>query len=130
MQNGGSTWAFAWSVPVARRPGCLAKDGAQTLRGVVGFRRFSRFPVPRQQRVQFVPLGAPRYDAFEYIGEPMAVDLPGNDRSLNARQKLLRFGQGQTEIRDITKTFWPADLYQIGAVNWRAYSPMSCVFRR
>jgi hypothetical protein len=46
---------------------------------------------------------------------PMALDLPGNDRSLNTRQKLLRFGQGQTEIRDITKTFWPADLYQIGA---------------
>src|ERR1700704_215891 len=70
MQSGGSTWAFAMSVPVARHRGCLAKDGAQTLRGVVGFRGFSRFPVPRQQRVQFVPLGAPRYDAFEYIGEP------------------------------------------------------------
>ena len=27
---------------------------------------------------------------------PMTVDLPGNHRSLNARQKLLRFGQGQT----------------------------------
>ena len=36
-------------------------------------------------------------------------------RSLNARQKLLRFGQGQTQVRDIAKTFRPADLYQIGA---------------
>ena len=47
--------------------------------------------------------------------QPMAVDLPGNDRSLNARQKLLRFGQGQTQVRNIAKTFRPADLYQIGA---------------
>ena len=59
MQNGGSTWAFAWSVPVARQPGCLAKDRTQTLRGVVGFRSFGRFPVPWQQRVQFVPLVRP-----------------------------------------------------------------------
>ena len=34
---------------------------------------------------------------------PMAVDLPGNHRSLNARQKLLRFGQRQTQVRDIAK---------------------------
>ena len=46
---------------------------------------------------------------------PMAVDLPGNHRSLNARQKLLRFGQGQTQVRDIAKTFRPTDFYQIGA---------------
>jgi hypothetical protein len=39
----------------------------------------------------------------------MAVDLTGNDRSLNARQKLLRFGQGQTQVRDIAKTFRPTD---------------------
>ena len=45
----------------------------------------------------------------------MAVDLTGNDRSLNARQKLLRFGQGQTQVRDIAKTFRPTDFYQIGA---------------
>ena len=45
----------------------------------------------------------------------MAVGLPGNDRSLNARQKLLRFGQGQSQVRNIAKTFRPADLYQIGA---------------
>ena len=45
----------------------------------------------------------------------MAVDLPGNHRSLNARQNLLRFGQGQTQVRDIAKTFRPADLYQVGA---------------
>jgi hypothetical protein len=44
----------------------------------------------------------------------MAVDLPGSHRPLNTRQKLLRFGQGQPQICDITKTFWPADLYQIG----------------
>ena len=54
MQNGGSTWAFAWSVAVAWQPGCLAKDRTQRLRGVAGFRSLSRFPVPWQQRVQFV----------------------------------------------------------------------------
>src|SRR5712671_4149593 len=70
MRNGGSTWAFAWSVPVARQPGCSAKDRTQTLGGVAGFRSLNRFPVPWQQRVQFVPPGAPRYDAFEHIGEP------------------------------------------------------------
>ena len=46
---------------------------------------------------------------------PMAVDLPSNYRSLNANQKLLRFGQGQTQVRDIAKTFRSADLYQVGA---------------
>jgi hypothetical protein len=46
---------------------------------------------------------------------PVAVDPPGNHRSLNARQKLLRFGQGQSQVRNIAKTFRPADLYQIGA---------------
>ena len=45
----------------------------------------------------------------------MAVDLPGNHRSLNACQKLLGFGQGQTQVGDIAKAFRPADLYQIGA---------------
>jgi hypothetical protein len=45
----------------------------------------------------------------------MTVDLPGNHRSLNARQKLLRFGQRQPQVRDIAKTFKPADLYQVGA---------------
>jgi hypothetical protein len=45
----------------------------------------------------------------------MAVDLPGNDRLLNARQELLRFGQGQAQARNIAKTFRPADLHQIGA---------------
>ena len=48
----------------------------------------------------------------------MAVDLPGDDRSLNTRQKLLRFGQGQTQVRDIAKIFRPTDFYQIGA--WAA----------
>jgi hypothetical protein len=45
----------------------------------------------------------------------MAVDLPRNDRLLNARQELLRFGQGQAQARNIAKTFRPADLHQIGA---------------
>jgi hypothetical protein len=48
----------------------------------------------------------------------MAVDLPGDDRSLNTRQKLLRFRQGQTQVRDIAKIFRPTDFYQIGA--WAA----------
>jgi hypothetical protein len=43
------------------------------------------------------------------------LPAPGNDRPLNARQKLLRFGQGQTQVRDLAKTFRPADLYQICA---------------
>ena len=47
--------------------------------------------------------------------QPMAVGLRGNDRSLNARQKLLRFWQGQTQARNIAKTFRTADLCQIGA---------------
>ena len=47
--------------------------------------------------------------------QPMADSLRRNDRSLNARQKLLRFGQGQSQVSNITKTFRPADLYQIGA---------------
>ena len=46
---------------------------------------------------------------------PVAVGLRRNDRSLNARQKLLRFGQGQSQVSNIAKTFRPADLYQIGA---------------
>ena len=47
--------------------------------------------------------------------QPVAFGLRSNDRSLNARQKLLRFGQGQSQVSNITKTFRPADLYQIGA---------------
>ena len=47
--------------------------------------------------------------------QPVAVGLRSNDRSLNARQKLLRFGQGQSQVSNIAKTFRPADLYQIGA---------------
>lgn len=70
MQNGGSTWTFACSVPVARQIECLAKDRTQALCGVVGFRSLGRLPFPWQQCVQFVPLGPSRYDAFEYIGEP------------------------------------------------------------
>ena len=46
---------------------------------------------------------------------PHAVGLRGNDRSLNARQKLLRFEQGQSQVSNIANTFRPADLYQIGA---------------
>jgi hypothetical protein len=47
--------------------------------------------------------------------QPMAAGLRGNDRSLNARQKLARFWQSQTQARNIAKTVWPADLCQIGA---------------
>jgi hypothetical protein len=47
--------------------------------------------------------------------QPVAVGLPRNDRPLNARQKLLRFGQRQTQVRDLVKTFRPVDLYQICA---------------
>jgi hypothetical protein len=35
--------------------------------------------------------------------------------AMTARQKLLRFGQGQSQVGNIAKTFRPADLYQIGA---------------
>ena len=45
---------------------------------------------------------------------PLAVSLRRNDRSLNAR-RLLRFGQDQSQVNKIAKTFRPADLYQIGA---------------
>ena len=47
--------------------------------------------------------------------QPVASGLRRNDRSLNAGQKLLRFGQGQSQVSNIAKTFRPADLYQIGA---------------
>jgi hypothetical protein len=38
----------------------------------------------------------------------MAVRLSGNDRSLDASQKLLRLEQGQTQICDIVETIRPA----------------------
>jgi hypothetical protein len=44
---------------------------------------------------------------------PMVIGLAGNDRSLNARQQPLRFGQGQTQVRDLAKAFRPADLHQV-----------------
>jgi hypothetical protein len=54
----------------------------------------------------------------------MAVDLPGNHRSLNARQNLLRFRQGQSQVRDIDKTFRPADLHR-SALGQRSSSPVA-----
>jgi hypothetical protein len=57
-----------------------------------GFGRFDvpgRLPLPRQQCLEFVPFGAPGYDAFKYIGEPgqrfdavqfCALDEGRNDR--------------------------------------------------
>ena len=47
--------------------------------------------------------------------QSMAHGLCGNDRSSNAGQKLLRFGQAQSQVSNIAKTFRTADLYQIGA---------------
>ena len=44
--------------------------------------------------------------------QPVAVGLRRNDRSLNTRQKPLRFGQGQSQVSNIAKTFRPADLYR------------------
>ena len=46
---------------------------------------------------------------------PMLVGLTGNDCSLKARQKLLRLGQAQAQVRDLPKTFRPADLHQVSA---------------
>src|SRR5208282_4126928 len=46
---------------------------------------------------------------------PMLVGLTGNDRSLKARQKLLPLGQAQAQVRDLPKTFRPADLHQVSA---------------
>ena len=46
---------------------------------------------------------------------PMVAGLTGNDRSLNARQKLLRLGHAQTQVRDPRKTFRPEDLHQVNA---------------
>jgi hypothetical protein len=45
----------------------------------------------------------------------MVVGLTGNHRFLNARQKLLRLGQRQAQVRDLAKTFRPADLHHVGA---------------
>ena len=43
----------------------------------------------------------------------MIVGLRGNDRLLNARQKLLRLGQRQPQIRDVAKVVGPADLHHV-----------------
>src|SRR5208282_24666 len=46
---------------------------------------------------------------------PMLGGLTGNDRSLKARQKLLPLGEAQAQVRDLPKTFRPADLHQVSA---------------
>jgi hypothetical protein len=43
----------------------------------------------------------------------VVVGLRGDDLLLNTRQKLLRFGQRQTQVGDITKTIRPADLHDV-----------------
>ena len=75
---------------------------------------FPRVAHERLQRCARLPNGL-HSSNMQPATLPMAVDLPQNHRSLNACQKLLGFGQGQTQARDIAKTFRPADLYQIGA---------------
>jgi len=46
---------------------------------------------------------------------PMLVGLTGNDRSLKAGQELLGLGQAQAQVRNLPKTFRPADLHQVSA---------------
>jgi hypothetical protein len=43
----------------------------------------------------------------------VVVGLRGNDRLLQAYQSLLRFGQRQTQIGDLTKIIRPADHHHI-----------------
>jgi hypothetical protein len=43
----------------------------------------------------------------------VVVGLRGNDILLNAHQQLLRLGQRQTQVSDITKTFRPADRHHV-----------------
>jgi FkbH-like protein len=45
----------------------------------------------------------------------MLVGLTGNDRSLKAGQKPLHLGQAQAQVRDLPKTFRPANLHQVSA---------------
>jgi CheY-like chemotaxis protein len=60
-------------------------------------------------RVMFGP------DKLNGIALARMVRVKRPSSSLNARQKLLRFGQRQTQVPDIAKTFRPVDLYQVGA---------------
>src|SRR5271157_1225222 len=46
---------------------------------------------------------------------PMLIGLTRSDRSLNARQKQLRLGKAQAQVRDLPKAFRPADLNQVSA---------------
>jgi len=45
------------------------------------------------------------------------VGLRGDDSLLNTRQKLLRFGQRQTQMADIAKTIRPVDLHDVGTAR-------------
>jgi hypothetical protein len=48
---------------------------------------------------------------------PVLVGLRGDDLLLNTRQKLLRFGQRQTQMADIAKTIRPVDLHDVGTAR-------------
>jgi hypothetical protein len=66
-----------------RRPGIDRCGSLLSLRTgkSPGFGRFDlpgRLPLPRQQCLEFVPFGAPGYDAFKYIGEPASGSTPFN----------------------------------------------------
>ena len=56
--------------------------------------------------------------------QPMANGLRGNDRSLNACQKLLRFRQGQSQVRNIANTF-RAQISIRSVLRQRAPSPVA-----
>jgi hypothetical protein len=43
----------------------------------------------------------------------MGVGLRGDNLLLNLHQQLLRFGQRQSQVRDITKTIKPADRHHV-----------------
>ena len=47
----------------------------------------------------------------------MLVGLRGDDLLLNTRQKLLRFGQRQTQMADIAKTIRSVDLHDVGTAR-------------
>ena len=69
MQNGGSIWAFAWSVPVARR----REFGEGSSASATWCRWFPRLWPLSSSMATTCPVRAAwyaRYDAFEHIGEP------------------------------------------------------------
>src|ERR1700723_4112512 len=92
MEDHGPTFAAGGLArPRKDRCGRSLSFGTGTSPGFDRFGLPGRLPVPWEQRLEFVPFGAPGYDAFQYIGEPgqwfdavqfRALDERRNDRPM------------------------------------------------